>query len=343
MTGLVQFFETLLRKRFWIINAVFIFFIALIVALGINSLIAAQFAPMTVAAPNIESRSDDDDSANYFQGETADISTLLNPPRDEPETDDEEDPEDVEEDVEEEVEEVALAIGDCNQSSVQAILVGTMVDPNGYWSFGIVQNQTTNRTETVYPGQDLAGALVTRIERNRLFLLNEGVEECLKPGAEPAEPGERVATTQNDDEDDETDEDDSETSRNESTPVATGPPSNDLESSIEPISPTAWRIERDAIDEALENPRELQRQAPEFQQAYEDGRPAGIRLTSIPSGSIFTSLGIRQNDVIVSVNGHSVTTPQRAVELYEALQRESRVDLVVLRRGRTRTLTYEIN
>jgi len=339
--GLVQFFETLLKKRFWVINAVFIFFIALIVALGINSLIAAQFAPMTVAAPNIEPPSDDDGSTNYFQGQASDISTLLNPRRDEPETDDEVE-QDVEEDVEEEVEEVILAIGDCSQSSVQAILVGTMVDPGGYWSFGIVQNQTTNRTETVYAGQDLAGALVTRIERNRLYLLNDGVEECLKPGVEPAEPNERVATRDETTQsvDDDRDDEDSHT---ESPPIATSPQSDDLASSIQIISPTAYRIEREAIDEAMENPRELQRQAPEFQQAYEDGRPSGIRLTSIPSGSIFTTLGIRQNDVIVSVNGHAVTTPQRAVELYEALQRESRVELVVLRRGRTRTLTYEIN
>ena len=115
-----------------------------------------------------------------------------------------------------------------------------------------------------------------------------------------------------------------------------------MRAGIRRTSPTQYEIDRSTIDSALNNPQLLQRQAPEFRQSFEDGRPNGLQITQVPSGSIFSEIGIRRGDILMEVNGNRITTPQRAMDLYEAMQNDSAVELVVLRRGRQRTLSYTI-
>ena len=44
----------------------------------------------------------------------------------------------------------------------------------------------------------------------------------------------------------------------------------------------------------------------------------------------------------MQVNGQRITTPQRAMDLYDAMQNEAHVEVVVQRRGRQRTIVYDI-
>ena len=86
----------------------------------------------------------------------------------------------------------------------------------------------------------------------------------------------------------------------------------------------------------------LREQAPRVQPHYRDGRPNGFRLNGLSSDSIFSAIGIRNGDVIHSVNGQVVDSPQRAMELYRSLMTSSRVEMTVERRGQQETLTYQI-
>lgn len=124
------------------------------------------------------------------------------------------------------------------------------------------------------------------------------------------------------------------------TPVAE-PDNSDgssLNNGVERITRTSFRVFRDVAIQTLANLNE----PPGYEQEYENGRPSGIRLTFIPEDSIVSSLGFDQNDVIISVNGQTTQTPQRMIDVYEALQSEATVEIEFLRRGRPRTFSYQI-
>lgn len=72
------------------------------------------------------------------------------------------------------------------------------------------------------------------------------------------------------------------------------------------------------------------------------GRVEGFRFVAIQPGSIYEKLGFKPDDIIKSVNGEPVDSPARAMELYNALNKESRINLTVNRGGRDEQFKYEI-
>jgi general secretion pathway protein C len=72
------------------------------------------------------------------------------------------------------------------------------------------------------------------------------------------------------------------------------------------------------------------------------GRVEGFRFVAIQPGSIYEKLGFKPDDVIKAVNGEPVDSPARAMELYNALSKESRINLTVNRGGRDESFKYEI-
>lgn len=72
------------------------------------------------------------------------------------------------------------------------------------------------------------------------------------------------------------------------------------------------------------------------------GGVEGFRFVSIQPGSIYEKLGFKPMDVIKSVNGESVNSPTKAMELYNALKTDSRISLQVERNGRLEEFSYDI-
>jgi S1-C subfamily serine protease len=58
----------------------------------------------------------------------------------------------------------------------------------------------------------------------------------------------------------------------------------------------------------------------------------GIRIASLPRGSIARAAGLQDGDVITAVNGYALSSPDAALEAYESLRR-SRAAIIELRRG----------
>jgi general secretion pathway protein C len=69
----------------------------------------------------------------------------------------------------------------------------------------------------------------------------------------------------------------------------------------------------------------------------------GFRFVAIQPNSIYEKLGFKPMDVIKGVNGQPVNSPTQAMELYNALKSESRIELKVERNGRDETFKYDVN
>ncbi|MBW2092471.1 MAG: PDZ domain-containing protein [Deltaproteobacteria bacterium] len=73
-----------------------------------------------------------------------------------------------------------------------------------------------------------------------------------------------------------------------------------------------------------------------------NGNPHGFRVSRIRPNSVFYQLGLRNNDVIVKLNGVAIRQPEDVMGLYQQVQELDSVTLEVERRGRPTTFTYSL-
>src|SRR5215471_12079493 len=107
------------------------------------------------------------------------------------------------------------------------------------------------------------------------------------------------------------------------------------------VDPATWRVSRDLIMENFANVGSLSSQAtvtPYFVQ----GQQQGFRLSQMRAGGLLQQIGMQEGDVLQTVNGPNLYTPQEALQAYQQLQTESTVRINILRNNRPTTLTYEL-
>ena len=74
---------------------------------------------------------------------------------------------------------------------------------------------------------------------------------------------------------------------------------------------------------------------------YRDGKRAGLRVAEVKPGSIAAQHGAQSGDVIISINGHPVSSEQEAIKFVKNNSETTTVwQVVVENLGRQRTVTY---
>ncbi len=68
----------------------------------------------------------------------------------------------------------------------------------------------------------------------------------------------------------------------------------------------------------------------------------GLALSDIKPNSIFRRMGFRNGDVLRTVDGQEIRSVDDALKLYESLKSADNVSVVLQRRGRDRTINYNI-
>jgi len=75
---------------------------------------------------------------------------------------------------------------------------------------------------------------------------------------------------------------------------------------------------------------------------FKKGEPYGFRISNVSEDAMIYEMGVRSGDVIRSVNGKPVRTPEDAFALYQELQSESSVDVELERKGSSTTITVPL-
>jgi general secretion pathway protein C len=73
--------------------------------------------------------------------------------------------------------------------------------------------------------------------------------------------------------------------------------------------------------------------------ATRDGRREP-RVYGVRDGSVLDRLGLRNGDVLRSLDGHDLSDPDAVLEAYAALERARSLSLTVVRDGAPQTLQY---
>jgi general secretion pathway protein C len=103
----------------------------------------------------------------------------------------------------------------------------------------------------------------------------------------------------------------------------------------------AYEIQRATLDSVLGNMSLLSRSArivPEIR----DGKAAGFRLYSVRPDGPFALIGMQNGDVISSINGLEITSPEKALEVYAKLKSASHLSLGLERNGAKVAKEYSI-
>ncbi len=75
----------------------------------------------------------------------------------------------------------------------------------------------------------------------------------------------------------------------------------------------------------------------------EPNKLRGFRIDNVPSGSIIEEAGIKDGDIIYSVQGQRLQSMQDALAMFNRIQNQSRIEMVLLRNDQPITLKYEIH
>lgn len=194
------------------------------------------------------------------------------------------------------------------------------------WSVAVVRDNDEKTTGAFGAGNKIRGAVITQIEETRVYLDNGGKTEYidLLEGAKVAGAPETPA------------------------PAAAAPApgggdafASEMAKGIKKTSEHAYDIQRSTLESVLGNMSLLSRSArivPEIR----DGKAAGFRLYSVRPDGPFALIGMQNGDVISSINGLEITSPEKALEVYAKLKSASHLSLGLERNGQKVTKDYSI-
>lgn len=208
-------------------------------------------------------------------------------------------------------------------------LVAAVMNPtNPAWSFAAIVD-TTGKAMLYRRGQSVDGRQIVHIFSNRVYMAPSSGGPCqIKMFGEEDPTGPRVAAA----------------------PVAdiAEPPSqddgiggDDMEAGIQRISDTNFNIDRSLVDRVLENQAELMRTARVIPHE-EGGRTVGVKLYGIRRNSLLGRLGVQNGDMLRTINGYDMASPDSALEAYARLRTADHLTLSIVRRGQPTTIDYNI-
>jgi general secretion pathway protein C len=213
-------------------------------------------------------------------------------------------------------------------------LVGSVMNP-GYpeWSFAAIAGTDDGKTMLYREGSEADGSRVLAVHASSVVMSNSsGACQLLM-----------------------FEEDESTQSRTTKlpTPVTKRAPANtgnarnagltneELDDGIEKISDTKFVIQRSIVDKVLANQGSLMKTARVIPHE-EDGRVVGVRLYGIRRTSLLGRLGVRNGDMLRTINGFDMTSPDSALTAYTSLRTADQLTLAVKRQNKDMTIEYRI-
>jgi general secretion pathway protein C len=212
------------------------------------------------------------------------------------------------------------------KSSLPLTLMAIMFSPppTGLkWSVAVVRDTEDKSMGAFGVGGKVHNATITEIEETRIYLDNQGKTEYLDLLDVPPPAAAPVATAA------------------PSPSAASDPLAAEMDKGIKKLSENNYEIQRSTLESVLGNMNLLSRSArivPEIK----DGKAAGFRLYSVRPDGPFAKIGMQNGDVIASINGLEITSPEKALEVYAKLKSASHLSLGLERNGQKVTKDYSI-
>lgn len=203
------------------------------------------------------------------------------------------------------------------ETDLKITLKGTIVSRPAANSAAFIVEEGKSTAWAYGIGQKVQGAEIVEILDDRIRLHRNGRDEWLRLGAE--EPEKRTASAP----------------AGRATETSGG-------DDIKQVGDNEFVLDRDMVEKQLSDLESLSRMGRALLHRGPDGQYDGYRLSAIRKGSLPDQIGIRNGDIIHSINGIDMNSLEGAMQAYESLRNESRLEVNVTRRGRPEKLAYSI-
>lgn len=115
----------------------------------------------------------------------------------------------------------------------------------------------------------------------------------------------------------------------------------DFKGGIVAMDNDRFMVEEAEVDRALENLPMLLTQARAVPY-FRDGQAAGLRLFAVKTGSLYEKLGLKNGDILKSINDNSLSDLSQAMQLFERLKTERSIKITLERNSEDKEFNYEI-
>ena len=207
------------------------------------------------------------------------------------------------------------------KSQLPLMLLATMESDDPAYSMATILHTDSNSLSAYSPNDQVrAGVVVSRVERGRVVFRNGAQMEYIELGGEP--PAQPKAPTK--------------PIEIKKEPKAPAKNSREIPGASEAISCdsefASCTVDRAFVEKLLSNPAQLTKQA-RIVPAVRDGETKGYKFYGIRPGSLPKLLGIKNGDLLTSVNGHQLESLDQAMDLYNKLRRASHLSVTIERKG----------
>lgn len=183
-------------------------------------------------------------------------------------------------------------------------LIGTIIGAHPY---AIILDPASNKQYLYRMKDDIGnGWLIHIIDKNKIVLRKGGTEEVLE------------------------------------VKFIEGEPKTEAGASLKP-APTGKGLRLDSrdVEGALSDMNTVMTQA-RVTPNLDGGKTTGYRIFNIVPGSIYTKLGIQNNDIVERVNGVDINNPDTLYKLFQQIKSERKITLDFSRGGRRESVNIEI-
>ena len=184
----------------------------------------------------------------------------------------------------------------------------------------IIQDSRAKTQGLFRRGDEIQGATVSQILRNKVILLNGGREEVLELSVESQEPS---------------------ASPEPAAPASALAQAADPATAVKVVSPTRREIDKAAFL-AKAGGIEALATAATVQPYVVDGQMKGVQLTGLENVTVAKALGLENGDVVKNVNGQDLTSLQKAFQVMRKARGQPSVDVQLLRGNEERKLAFGV-
>jgi general secretion pathway protein C len=115
----------------------------------------------------------------------------------------------------------------------------------------------------------------------------------------------------------------------------------EMDQNIKAVSEGKYVVQKTFVDKILQNQAQLMSSA-RIVPHEENGQVVGVKMYGIRRNSLLGKLGMQNGDLLRTINGFEMSSPDTALEAYARLRSASNLSVAVVRRGQAMNLTYDV-
>ena len=201
-------------------------------------------------------------------------------------------------------------------TDLDVLLLGTIVAEPQEFSAALIRENKSVKARGYGIGDDLVGEATIMEIRQKVVMIkrSDGSIERIEISEEGKEPKKKKSSDSKDKE----------------------------EEGVSKTGTNQYTVDQEVFDQLIESPEKLYSQIRVVPHKDDSGEIDGYRLSGIRRKSVFYKLGVKNGDIVHTVNGKSLNSMSSAMDAYNSLSSSRNFSFEITRRRKKQTMEYEV-